>query len=203
MISSDDKYLTSQTLLMRAKNPDDHQAWEDFVAFYQRFIYHILHKMNISLNDFDDLVQVVLLRLWESLKNYEKMDCKFRSWLSQVTRNTVLNYLDKQQRQVKRQSQMGEYQDMQLKLNSYGDGELERLIENEWRAYVSTMALENIRKLFSGVAVEAFLLSQKEVSGDDIARELGIKKDSAYVLISRVKSKFIAEMKRLIHEMEV
>ena len=143
------------------------------------------------------------MRLWESLKNYEKMDCKFRSWLSQVTRNTVLNYLDKQQRQDKRQSQMGEFQDMQLKLNSYGDGELERLIENEWRAYVSTIALENIRKLFSGVAVEAFLLSQKEVSGDDIARELGIKKDSAYVLISRVKSKFIAEMKRLIHEMEV
>jgi RNA polymerase sigma factor (sigma-70 family) len=105
---SEDRYTTSQTLLMRAKNPDDHQAWEDFVEFYRRFIYHILHKMSISLNDFDDLVQVVLLRLWESLKNYEKQDCKFRSWLSQVTRNTVLNYLDKQQRQNKRQDQMGE-----------------------------------------------------------------------------------------------
>ena len=202
-MSSEDQYLTSQTLLMRAKNPDDHQAWEDFVEFYKRFIYHILHKMNISINDFDDLVQVVLLRLWESLKSYEKQDCKFRSWLSQVTRNTVLNYLDKKQRQDKRQTQMGEYQDMQLKLNSYGDGELERMIENEWRAYVSTMALENIKKLFSGVAVEAFLMSQKEKNGDEIAEKLGIKKESAYVLISRVKSKFIAEMKRLIHEMEI
>ncbi|EDM26856.1 probable RNA polymerase sigma-H factor [Lentisphaera araneosa HTCC2155] len=200
---SEDRYVTSQTLLMRAKNPDDHQAWNDFVDFYKRFIYHILHKMSINFNDFDDLVQVVLLRLWESLKNYEKQDCKFRSWLSQVTRNTVLNYLDKQQRQNKRQEQMGELQDMQLKLNSYGDGELERMIENEWRAYVSTMALENIKKLFSGVAVEAFLMSQKEVPGDKIGEELGIKKESAYVLISRVKSKFVAEMKRLIHEMEI
>ena len=200
---SEDRYVTSQTLLMRAKNPDDHQAWNDFVDFYKRFIYHILHKMSINFNDFDDLVQVVLLRLWESLKNYEKQDCKFRSWLSQVTRNTVLNYLDKQQRQNKRQEQMGELQDMQLKLNSYGNGELERMIENEWRAYVSTMALENIKKLFSGVAVEAFLMSQKEVPGDKIAEELGIKKESAYVLISRVKSKFVAEMKRLIYEMEV
>jgi len=200
---SEDQYSTRQTLLMRAQNPDDHEAWDEFVTFYQRFIYHILHKMNINLNDFDDLVQVVLLQLWQSLANYSKLDCKFRSWLSRVTRNTVLNYLDKMNRQDKRQKQMGDYQENLQVLNSYSDTELENMIESEWRAYVTTLALDSIRELFSGQAIDAFLLSQKEKSAAEISEELGIKKESVYVLVSRVKSKFVDEMRRLVKELEL
>ncbi len=198
-----DKYVTRLTLLARAKNPEDHQAWEEFVSFYQRFIYHILHKMSIDLNDFDDLVQVVLLRLWEGLASYDKQDCKFRSWLSCVTRNTVLNYLDKQQRQQNRQVQMGDCQEMHIFLNGLSDTELDKMIEHEWRAYISTLALEKLKKLFSGVAIDAFLLSQAEVSTEDIAEKLGIKKASVYVLTSRVRSKFVDEMRRLVRELEL
>ena len=199
-----DKYLTKQTLLLRAKDPNDHEAWEEFVEFYKRFIYHILHKMNINTNDFDDLVQVVLVRLWEGLKSYERQDCKFRTWLSTVTKNTVLNYLDKQQRQIKRQEKLAELQDLQRSLDSFKLNDLEALIENEWRSYVSSRALENIKDSFSGVAIEAFVLSQKEgLSAEDIGERLEIKKESVYVLVSRVKSKFVTEIKHLINEMEV
>jgi RNA polymerase sigma factor (sigma-70 family) len=200
---TDDKYLTRQTLIMRACNQDDERAWEEFVEFYQRFIYHILHKMNISLNDFEDLVQVVLLQLWKGLSTYRAEESKFRTWLSRVTRNTVLSYLDKMQRQAKRQEQMGDLQEALHHLNSYSQAELEKMIESEWQAYVTTMALDNIKPLFSGMAIEAFLLNQKGKSGDEIAVVLDLKKESVYVLVSRVKSKFVDEMRRLISELEL
>ncbi|MCH2209045.1 MAG: RNA polymerase sigma factor [Lentisphaerales bacterium] len=200
---TDDKYLTRQTLIMRACNQDDESAWEEFVEFYQKFIYHILHKMNISLNDFEDLVQVVLLQLWKGLSTYRAEESKFRTWLSRVTRNTVLSYLDKMQRQVKRQEQMGDLQEALHHLNSYSQAELEKMIESEWQAYVTTMALENIRPLFSGMAIEAFLLNQKGKSGEEIAKALDLKKESVYVLVSRVKNKFVDEMRSLIRELEL
>ena len=197
-----DKYVTRQTLLMRACNPDDHDAWDDFINYYQRFIYHILHKMNINLNEFDDLVQLVLVRLWKNIESYDRSKSKFRTWLSHVTRNTVLNYIDQQKRQQNRQSHLAESQDIHDRLNAMSETELETMVEKEWRAYVCTMALDNLRELFSGQAVDVFSLSQKDKSAAEIADMLGLKKESVYVLISRVKSKFVEEVKRLIKELE-
>ena len=88
-----DDSQTRQTLLIRARNQNDHQAWEEFVDVYKRFIYHILHRMTIHENDFDDLVQEVLLRLWKKLASYKSEVGRFRSWLARVIRNLVLDYL--------------------------------------------------------------------------------------------------------------
>ena len=197
-----DKYVTRQTLLMRAKNQDDNEAWEEFISFYERFIYHILHKMNIHTNDFDDLVQVVLIDIWKGLASYTVENCKFRTWLSKVTRNTVLTYLTRKQRLQTRQEQMGEHQAMTTHLNSLSDTDLEAIIEEEWRVYIMDLALERIRNLFSGQAVDAFLMSRNDKSAEEISKALGVKKESVYVLISRVKSKFVEEMRRLLKELE-
>ena len=159
---TDDKYLTRQTLIMRACNQDDESAWEEFVEFYQKFIYHILHKMNISLNDFEDLVQVVLLQLWKGLSTYRAEESKFRTWLSRVTRNTVLSYLDKMQRQVKRQEQMGDLQEALHHLNSYSQAELEKMIESEWQAYVTTAGFGEYKTFIFGYGHEAFAESKRQ-----------------------------------------
>ena len=49
-----ENWNTQQTLIQRAQNQDDHQAWDDFVTYYESFIKMVLRKANISLNDEDD-----------------------------------------------------------------------------------------------------------------------------------------------------
>lgn len=61
------KWETRQTLLQRAKDPDDHGAWEQFADYYHGFIQMILHKMDLSVQDHEDLIQEVLIKLWKSL----------------------------------------------------------------------------------------------------------------------------------------
>lgn len=198
---ADDKYLTRQTLLQRAQQQEEN-AWEEFVAFYKDFIYHILHKMNIQSIDFEDLVQDVLLKLWKGLSSYDKDKSKFRTWLSHVTRNTVLSYF----RSKSRRPQGVDLESEESAVNKYfaelSDNQLEEMFEKEWQAYICTIAFGNIKKLFSGQAVEAFTMSQKEIPTDQICEKLGVKKDSLYVLISRVKSKYVNEIRRLVREME-
>lgn len=198
---SEDKYLTRQTLLQRAQKQDE-KAWEEFIILYKDFIYHILHKMNIQSIDFDDLAQDVLLKLWKGLGSYDKDKSKFRTWLSHVTRNTVLSYF----RSKKCRPQGVDLESEATAVNKYfyelSDNQLEEMFEKEWQAYVCSIAFENIQKLFSGQAVEAFSMSQKEIPTDEICQKLGLKKESLYVLVSRVKSKYVNEIRRLIREME-
>ena len=200
---SDDPYLTRQTLLQRAQNQDDQQAWDEFVNFYRKFIFHILNKMNFNTQDADDLAQEILLKLWRKLASYDKQKSKFRTWLKQVTRNTALDYL----RQVKRKPRFveleAEYLELNAYLNSMSDSQFEEIFESEWRAYLCEKALENVDKLFSGTAVQAFKLSRQGVSTEEIAKRLELKKHSVYVLICRVRARFVNELRRLINEQDL
>ena len=53
-------WITRKTLLMRTIDPQDDNAWGDFVDYYGRFIYHIILKMGVNPSDADDLAQQIL-----------------------------------------------------------------------------------------------------------------------------------------------
>ena len=199
---ANEKYITRQTLLMRAQDPQDNNAWEEFVAFYKPFICQILHKMNINFNDFDDLVQDVLLKLWKGLPKYDTKKAKFRTWLSHVTRNTVISFFRSRSCRPDLVKMESDEVEETAYMSSFSESDLEKIFEDEWRSYLCSLALEKIEKLFTGNAVAAFKLSQKGKSPAVIAEELNLSKDSVPVLTSRVRSKFTAELKSLVINLE-
>ena len=199
---ANEKYSTRQTLLMRAQDPEDNNAWEEFIKFYRPFICKILRRMKISLNDFDDLVQDVLVKLWKGLPKYDSQKAKFRTWLSRVTRNTVISFIRTKSSRLDL-AKMESYEADEISfINSFSESALEKIFEEEWRTYICSLALEKIETLFTGKAVAAFKLSQKGKSPAEIALEMGLSKDSVPVLTSRVRSKFTAELKSLVTNLE-
>lgn len=184
---------------MRARNSDDSQAWEEFVQYYKRFIYHVLHRMNVSASEFDDLVQNILVKLWKSIKSYDSTKGRFRTWLGVVVRNAVYDQFTETKRQRKLMEQELE---LMRKLEEQPASEIEQRIEQEWAQYVTNLAMERIQKLFSEEAVKSFTMSVDGISAKEIAAELQISPDSVYTLKSRVKSRFIKEIKAVINELE-
>ena len=75
---------------MRACNQDDEKAWEDFVYYYEYFIEMVICQFIKNKADNEDLRQLILVKLWEKLHNYDESKSKFRTWLSCIIRNTVL-----------------------------------------------------------------------------------------------------------------
>ena len=57
-------YNTRVTLFEKIKNQQDDASWEEFVRFYERFIYSIARKNTLSPEESQDLTQQVLLKLW-------------------------------------------------------------------------------------------------------------------------------------------
>ena len=87
-----------------AKDPNDAKAWEEFVGYYEKFIHVVLHQMHFKSADFDDAVQEILIKIWQNLPKFELDPDRgqFRTWLSRVIRNRLLDFIKQDKRYKKR-----------------------------------------------------------------------------------------------------
>ena len=189
---------------MRAKNPNDHQAWEDFVEYYGNFIYIVISSMKLPVDQRDDLVQTVLIRLWKNLSKYDENHerARFRSWLGTIIRNEVNRHYSKQNRKKNRETNA---EDLGIDLAFFEDKSEDNFnsyIEKEWQVYISNLAMKELEKIFTGNALEVFSMTLDGISVKEISEQLNIKEDSVYMLRSRVKARFSKEVKRLRDELE-
>ena len=189
---------TRITLIQRAKDPNNESAWLDFNDYYSGFIKMLLFKMNVPQSFHQDLTQDVMLKLWKGLKKYDIDDerARFRTWLSKVIRNSVIDYMRSENARKSREEKAGD-EDNYFRSLSDKNSDIEQVIHQEWTDYMLKQAMEHLKKSFSGNAIEVFMMSSQGKSVTEISQELGITVSTIYVLRSRVKAKFMAELKQL------
>ena len=199
---NDPPWVTRVTLLQRAKDPDDHAAWEEFVRYYEGFIRVVVRQMRMSEADADDVTQSVLVKIWKNLPSFEvdKDRARFRTWLTTVIRNTVYNFTDKDQRRRNRHDDLAnEHEAGVASVHRKSVSELETMIDREWEAYVANLAMNNVRPLFSERAMDAFSLSLDGIPMDEIAKRLRARHLIDLVLIELTQATdpqahFVAEI---------
>ncbi len=197
---STDILPTRMTLLQRAQLSQDAGVWNELLRYYEPFIRKILLRMGLRGADFKDAQQEVLLKLWKGLSCYKRDEkhARFRNWLSTLIRNAAIDWI-KKQRHNRHKLPLNE--EVQNALHPE-QPEAERIIEKEWQRHIVELAMEHLKDVFSGNAFEVFALSLKGMSGKKIAAQLGIRKESVYVLRSRVKVRLRQEITRLRMELE-
>lgn len=191
---------TRLSLLQRAKNPDDHHAWDEFTFYYSNFVKVVLSEMGVNQNDKDDLSQIVLISLWKALPKFEldKNKARFRTWMSTVIHNKVIDYYRKVNSQNNKNSKFWDDNQNQL---TVVQPEIEKIIQNEWEVYVVQTALERIRENFSGKAMQVFEMSMDNVPTNEIAEKLNVAYSSVSKLKNRVKERLVVEITNLKSEM--
>ncbi len=200
-----DQYQTRQTLLERACNRGDEAAWTEFVGYYHAFILMVVRKMGIQQPDADDMVQAVTLKLWKNIDRF-KVDAeraKFRTWLSAVIRNTVIDHINQRTRQFENTGAMADNCNaLPQFMETTSQPDLDRLISSEWEAYVTTLAMENIKPLFSSRAIEVFSMMLDGAEPHAVSEQFGIQENSVHKLKNRVKDRLIEEIRRIREELE-
>ncbi|MCH2208927.1 MAG: sigma-70 family RNA polymerase sigma factor [Lentisphaerales bacterium] len=194
-----DSWNTQRTLLQRVQDPDDTQAWGDFVRYYESFIKMVLRKSNVSLNEQDDLVQKILLRIWKGLPKYKykREKARFRTWLSIIIRNAIITHINRLKDKGSKQKKYIKEVDIVL------EACIEQIIDQEWLNYVASIAMDKVKTVFSGNAIEVFRLSLEEKTARQISEELNITEESVFVLRSRVKSRLKKEIAHLRELIEI
>ncbi|MCM8532292.1 MAG: sigma-70 family RNA polymerase sigma factor [Lentisphaeraceae bacterium] len=191
---------TRLSLIQRAKNTEDQSAWDDFVKYYKSFIEVVLYESRVPLTESQDLCQDILIKVWKGLPKYEyqKGKAKFRTWLSMVIKNAMINHMKKLARK-KPNSEVPLNEAITVEID---ESDIEKIIKNEWMNHLTSVALDNVSQAFSGQAIEVFKLSLKGRTAKEISAELSITEDSVFVLRSRVKSKVVKEIELLRSEIE-
>ncbi|MFC5050449.1 RNA polymerase sigma factor [Rubritalea spongiae] len=190
---------TRYSLLRRAIDLNDDHAWNELNKHYERFIYYILHQLNVSSSDIDDLAQQTLIILMRDLPKYDRERARFRTWLKQVIRSTALmHFRQRESQQVKMNKFAGDAQLSQQDQTT----DIDQYIEEEWETYVTNVAMKRVRKEYRGQAIEVFELGLQGISAQQIAQRTGLTISSVYTLRKRVKRSLFLEVQAVIHELE-
>ena len=191
-------FHTSNTLIRRAVDLDDDEAWDLLHRYYDKFIKYILHQLRIPACDIDDLSQQIYVRLTKYLKSYKPENGLFRNWLATTTKNEAYNYFNKKKKLSERQEAF-EYE-AQFGLGNGND--VEAFIDEEWKKYLAKMALELVKKKFKGKAIDVFEMDLAGKSADEISAKLGIPSTTIYTYRKRVKKSLLYELQALSANLE-
>ncbi len=184
---------TPVSLLERLRLPDQHQAWDRFVALYTPLLYQWARRVGLPEQDAGDLVQDVLLLLVRKLPEFTyQPGGRFRGWLWTV----LLNKYRENRRRRDRRSEAGAAPPPE---EIATPDPLVEITEAEYRRYVVGRALELMRRDFQPQVWRACWESLHQGrSAEDLAAELGMTPGAIRAARFRVLSRLRAELRGLL-----
>lgn len=177
---------TRDSLLIRVRDPDDRDAWEQFASIYRPVVYRLARARGLQDADAQDLAQRVLISVADAIPSWERAtpESRFRHWLRRVAKNEVLKALT---RQPKDQAGGGttavELLNRQPDLGADVEGEEER----EYRRQLIRRAAEIVRARADEATWLAFSMTMVDgLSIASVAARLGRSEGMVYAARSRI-----------------
>lgn len=98
-MDSDSNSSTNVSLLVRVKDPQNHDAWSRFDTKYRPMIVRFCQtRLSMATEAADEAAQVVLVKLLNNMREFEyDPRHSFRAWLKRVTRNSVIDAMRRKQ----------------------------------------------------------------------------------------------------------
>jgi RNA polymerase sigma factor (sigma-70 family) len=187
---------TSQSLLERAKQHHDPEAWQRLVTVYDPWLRGWLAQHQLQPVDVDDVVQNILVVVSQKLPAFAHSGQAgaFRSWLRTILVNQVRYFLRTRRN---RQALGGEPQwldqleDPGSSLSQQWDAEHDRELVRR--------VLATVQPEFQPRTWEAFrLLVLENLPAAEVARRCQMEPNSVYVAKSRVLGKLRQELRGLM-----
>jgi RNA polymerase sigma-70 factor (ECF subfamily) len=97
-----DPYPTRQSLLIRLKDWDDHEAWKRFHDTYHRLIFSTAIRAGLTESEADDVVQETVVAVAKKMHDfkYDPATSSFKTWLQTLTRRRIADQFRERSRQV-------------------------------------------------------------------------------------------------------
>jgi len=186
-------HATPPSLLLRLRQPADHEAWGTCVEVYGPLIYGHCRRSGLRHADAEDVTQEVFARLSRAIHAFEYQPelGRFRTWLGTVTRNEVRRFLKNRGHEASR-----------VVSDAPLDQVTARAEDSQWtaefNANVLRAALERCRPHFEEATWDAFERTWLHNGrAADVARDMGRTLDWVYIAKSRVLKALVAEVRNL------
>lgn len=187
--------LTRASLLVRLRNPQDTEAWTEFVRLYASVIYGFARKRGLQDADAADLMQEVLRAVARSIGGLDYNTAKgtFRGWLYSITRNKIFNFLEARARQARGTGDSYAHHRLEEQPARETDDDWDR----EYERKIFNWAAERIKNEFQTATWNAFWRTAVEGrSAKEVGEQLSMSPGAVYVAKSRVLARLKEEIDR-------
>jgi len=198
MSEKESMFATRSTLLVRLKDMDDQQAWQEFFDVYWTLLFNFARRAGMNEADAEEVVMDTVETVARKIDEfqYNRQSGRFKSWLL-----TIVRYkLGDRFRKRKRMGEKGELTSIEEVGESQAavDADLEKIWDMEWRKRVVDMALNRVKQVVGAKQYQIFycyVVQEQEVG--EVAEFLGVSKSQVYVAKNRVGKIFESELKLL------
>ena len=166
-------------LFTRIKQGDE-KALEKFTKENYLFFCALANRYVNDVQEAEDIVQEVLIRLWENRRHYQDITC-LRSFVYTMIRNQSLNLIRNRKRSIQHIHLLPEEEENNF-FNILVEEESNRLLFNA----INTLAPQ------SAAIIQ---LSLQGLKNEEIARELSISENTVKVL----KYRSLKKLRQLLH----
>lgn len=177
---------TRLSLLLRVRDPQDEQAWNEFVELYQPVVYRVAIARGLQDADARDLVQTVFVSITGAISDWspEGPGVRFRHWLLRVAKNATINALTRRPKDL---AAVAPGNDAILGDLAAAEQDSESLIDLEYRRELFLRASEMVRVDVAADSWKAFEMTAIQgLSKEATARELGKSIGTIYAARSRI-----------------
>ena len=173
--------VTSASLLLRIRDPNDSDSWQRFESVYAPVIRGYCRRRGFQSSDIDDIAQEVMTSVAKAIQNFEYKPekGKFRSWLGTITANKMRDLANKS---TMKQEQFVEFVD-QLANSPDSDSHWTELFMQQ----VFKAASEQVQQTVEDKTWQCFQRTWFENQpAADVAKTLDLPIHAVYVNKSRV-----------------
>ena len=200
-LPAEDFIPTRYSLLSRLQNWDDQDSWKDFFDTYWRLIYAVALKSGLTETEAQEVVQETIISVAKNIQKF-KRDRKlgsFKGWLRNLTRWRIAD-------QLRKRTRLG-HEEIEVAGNDFSgldmaeipaSAEDESVWEDEWRANLMKVALENVKRRVKEEHYQMFdFYVVKEWPVAKVARTLGVSAGQVYLAKFRLSALIRKEIRRL------
>jgi len=194
-----DTPTTRVSLLLRLRDPQDHQAWVEFASLYEPVVYRVLRRHGLQDADARDVMQELLMAVSKSIDHWDpaRERGSFRGWLRRVSRNLVINWLKQRERHVLATGSSAVRAMLDLLPADSDPGTLE--FDRELRRSQFHRAARKVRAEIKTATWQAFWeTAVVGTSPADAAKKLGMEAGAIRVAKCRV----LARLRAAVNELE-
>ena len=188
---------TSWTLLQRLYDLHDNLAWMRFVARYQPLIDKYARRLGCNETAAEDLAAEVLVKLVQSIGQYDREKGAFRPWLKTIVIRAHIDGLRKKRARLSTVSaKMDAYCAVPLTQEEQGfaeesSAEVEQVL---WKALTATgRAMAIARQEYGEERLKAFLAYKVEKRpAKEVGKEFGMTQEGVRVTAHRIAKRLRA-----------
>jgi RNA polymerase sigma-70 factor (ECF subfamily) len=191
----EDAPVTRASLLVRLRDGQDREAWQQFVQVYAALIYNFARKRGLQDADAADLMQDVLRSVASAAGRleYDPRKGSFRGWLYTITRNKIYSFLDGNRRRPRGIGGSGSHELLEEQA-SRDDGTQDQW-DREYERRLFAWAADRVKGEFQETTWRAFWLTAVEdKSAKEAGQLLGLSVGAVYVAKSRVLARLRVEI---------